>query len=115
MYHFEDNLVSIGFVVHLNYANPHLSPFDEFQRFKLHPGIRPFLEGGKRISYGARAMTEGGLQSIPKLTFPGRGPHRLHGGLHERPAHQGQPQCDEDRHARGRGGLCTPEGRRHGR
>jgi electron-transferring-flavoprotein dehydrogenase len=71
MYHLEENLVSIGFVVHLNYANPHLSPFDEFQRFKQHPGIRPFLEGGKRISYGARAITEGGLQSIPKLTFPG--------------------------------------------
>jgi electron-transferring-flavoprotein dehydrogenase len=71
MYHLEDNQVAIGFVVHLNYWNPHLSPFDEFQRFKQHPAIRPFLEGGKRVAYGARAINEGGLQSIPKLTFPG--------------------------------------------
>jgi electron-transferring-flavoprotein dehydrogenase len=71
MYHLEDNQVSIGFVVHLNYWNPHLSPFDEFQRFKLHSAIQPYLVGGKRVSYGARAITEGGLQSIPKLTFPG--------------------------------------------
>lgn len=71
MYHWGDNYVSIGFVVHLNYTNPYLSPFDEFQRFKTHPAIRPFLEGGKRISYGARAITEGGFQSVPKLTFPG--------------------------------------------
>src|SRR5690606_28422584 len=71
MYHLEDNQVAVGFVVHLNYQNPYLSPFDEFQRFKTHPDIRPFFEGGKRISYGARAINEGGLQSIPKLTFPG--------------------------------------------
>ncbi|HAJ47242.1 MAG TPA: electron transfer flavoprotein-ubiquinone oxidoreductase [Alphaproteobacteria bacterium] len=71
MYHFGDNLVSVGFVVHLNYANPYISPFDEFQRHKTHPVLRPFLEGGKRIAYGARAITEGGLQSVPKLTFPG--------------------------------------------
>ena len=71
MYHFGDNLVSVGFVVHLNYSNPFLSPFDEFQRFKTHPSIRPFLEGGKRLSYGARAITEGGFQSVPKLTFSG--------------------------------------------
>jgi electron-transferring-flavoprotein dehydrogenase len=71
MYHLEDNQVAIGFVVNLNYSNPHLSPFDKFQRFKHHPSIRPFLEGGKRLSYGARAINEGGLQSIPKLTFPG--------------------------------------------
>jgi electron-transferring-flavoprotein dehydrogenase len=71
MYHFGENLVSIGFVVHLNYKNPYLSPFDEFQRFKTHPAIRPYLEGGKRISYGARAITEGGFQSVPKLVFPG--------------------------------------------
>ena len=71
MYHWGDGFVSIGFVVHLNYANPYISPFDEFQRFKTHPVIRPFLEGGKRISYGARAITEGGFQSVPKLTFPG--------------------------------------------
>jgi electron-transferring-flavoprotein dehydrogenase len=71
IYHYGDNLASVGFVVHLNYANPHLSPYDEFQRFKQHPAIRPMLEGGKRIAYGARAISEGGLQSIPRLTFPG--------------------------------------------
>ncbi len=71
MYHLDDNLVVIGFVVHLNYSNPYLSPFDEFQRIKHHKSISPFLEGGKRISYGARAITEGGWQSIPKLAFPG--------------------------------------------
>jgi electron-transferring-flavoprotein dehydrogenase len=71
MYHFGDNYVSIGYVVHLNYKNPFLSPFDEFQRFKHHPTVKPHLEGGKRIAYGARAITEGGLQSVPKLTFPG--------------------------------------------
>jgi electron-transferring-flavoprotein dehydrogenase len=71
MYHFGDNYVSIGFVVHLNYANPYLSPFDEFQRFKTHPSVRKYLEGGRRVSYGARAIVEGGFQSVPKLTFPG--------------------------------------------
>jgi electron-transferring-flavoprotein dehydrogenase len=71
MYHFGDNYVSIGYVTHLNYKNPWLSPFDEFQRFKHHPSVRQHLEGGRRISYGARAITEGGYQSIPKLTFPG--------------------------------------------
>jgi electron-transferring-flavoprotein dehydrogenase len=71
MYHLEDNLVSIGFVVHLNYDNPHLFPYMEFQRFKHHPLITPVLEGGRRIAYGARAITEGGLQSLPKLAFPG--------------------------------------------
>ncbi len=71
LYHLEDGLVSVGFVVHLNYENPTLSPFDEFQRFKTHPMIAPTLEGGKRIAYGARAITEGGYQSVPKLAFPG--------------------------------------------
>jgi len=71
MYHWGETFVSIGFVVHLNYSNPYISPFDEFQRFKTHPAIRPYLEGGKRIAYGARAITEGGFQSVPKLTFPG--------------------------------------------
>ena len=71
LYHFEDGLVSVGFVIHLNYQNPTLSPFDEFQRFKTHPMIAPTFEGGKRIAYGARALTEGGWQSVPKLTFPG--------------------------------------------
>jgi electron-transferring-flavoprotein dehydrogenase len=71
MYHFGDNYIAIGYVVHLNYKNPFLSPFDEFQRFKHHPSVKPHLEGGKRIAYGARAITEGGYQSVPKLTFPG--------------------------------------------
>jgi electron-transferring-flavoprotein dehydrogenase len=71
VYHFGDRYVAIGFVVHLNYANPWLSPFEEFQRFKQHPAIRPTLEGGARVSYGARAITEGGWQSVPKLAFPG--------------------------------------------
>ncbi len=71
LYHFGDNLVSYGFVVGLDYPNTWLSPFDEMQRLKTHPAIRPHLEGGKRVSYGARALSEGGLQSVPRLTFPG--------------------------------------------
>ncbi len=71
LYHLEDNQVAVGFVVHLNYKNPWLSPFEEFQRFKTHPSIRDVFDGGKRIAYGARAITEGGWQSVPKLTFPG--------------------------------------------
>jgi electron-transferring-flavoprotein dehydrogenase len=70
-YHFGENLVSYGFVVGLDYSNPYLSPFDEMQRFKTHPDVRGHFEGGRRISYGARALNEGGLQSIPKLIFPG--------------------------------------------
>ncbi len=71
VYHLENNQVFVGFVVHLNYKNPYLFPYMEFQRFKHHPEIAELLEGGKRIAYGARALTEGGFQSIPKLTFPG--------------------------------------------
>ena len=71
LYHMESNLVAIGFVVGLGYANPYLSPYEEFQRYKTHPAIRPTLEGGKRIAYGARAISAGGLQSLPKLVFPG--------------------------------------------
>ncbi|KPL55765.1 electron transfer flavoprotein-ubiquinone oxidoreductase [Prosthecomicrobium hirschii] len=71
LYHLEDNQIVVGFVVHLNYKNPWLSPFEEFQRFKTHPAIRDIFEGAKRVSYGARAITEGGWQSVPKLTFPG--------------------------------------------
>ncbi|MEQ8399054.1 electron transfer flavoprotein-ubiquinone oxidoreductase [Thalassobaculum sp.] len=71
LYHLEDNQVSIGFVVGLDYKNPFLSPFEEFQRFKQHPSVRPLLEGGRRISYGARALNEGGFQAIPTLVFPG--------------------------------------------
>ena len=71
LYHLEDNQVAVGFVVHLNYKNPYLAPFEEFQRFKTHPTIAGTFDGAKRISYGARAITEGGYQSVPKLTFPG--------------------------------------------
>jgi electron-transferring-flavoprotein dehydrogenase len=71
LYHWENDLVSIGFVVALDYENPYLSPFEEFQRFKRHPHIAATLKGGKRLSYGARAISEGGIQSIPRLTFPG--------------------------------------------
>jgi len=71
LYHLENNQVAIGFVVGLGYRNPHLSPYEEFQRYKTHPSIRTFLEGGKRVCYGARAIAAGGLQSLPKLVFPG--------------------------------------------
>src|SRR6266481_3853520 len=71
LYHMEDRLASVGFVVGLSYANPYLDPYWEFQRYKTHPRIREFLEGGKRIAYGARAITAGGLTSLPKLSFPG--------------------------------------------
>ncbi len=71
LYHMENRLVAVGYVVGLGYANPYLSPFEEFQRFKTHPGIRKFFEGGKRVCYGARAISAGGLQSLPKLVFPG--------------------------------------------
>ncbi|TVR97725.1 MAG: electron transfer flavoprotein-ubiquinone oxidoreductase [Rhodospirillales bacterium] len=71
IYHMENNQVAVGFVVGLDYQNPHLSPYDEMQRFKTHPAIRPLFEGGRRIAYGARALAEGGFQSIPKLVFPG--------------------------------------------
>jgi electron-transferring-flavoprotein dehydrogenase len=81
LYHLEDNQVAVGFVVHLNYRNPHLSPFEEFQRFKGHPAIRDTFEGGKRLSYGARAITEGGWQ----------GADRLFGRLRQRAADQGEP------------------------
>ncbi|NYT23036.1 electron transfer flavoprotein-ubiquinone oxidoreductase [Alcaligenaceae bacterium] len=71
LYHMNDNIVVVGLVVGLDYANPWLSPFEEFQRYKTHPSIRPIFEGGKRIAYGARSLTAGGLLSIPKLCFPG--------------------------------------------
>ncbi|MCB1502528.1 MAG: electron transfer flavoprotein-ubiquinone oxidoreductase [Bauldia sp.] len=71
LYHYGEGLVAVGFVVHLNYRNPHLSPFGEFQRFKTHPAIAPLFEGAERLSYGARAITEGGWQAVPKLVFPG--------------------------------------------
>jgi electron-transferring-flavoprotein dehydrogenase len=71
IYHMENTQVAVGYVVGLDYQNPHLSPFHEMQRFKTHPAIRPLFEGGKRVAYGARALSEGGFQSIPKLIFPG--------------------------------------------
>jgi len=71
VYHIENNQVYVGYVVALGYKNPYLSPFEEFQRFKTHPSIAPLLEGGKRISYGSRAITQGGYQSVPRLSFPG--------------------------------------------
>jgi electron-transferring-flavoprotein dehydrogenase len=71
LYHMEDNLVAVGFVVGLGYTNPYLNPYEEFQRYKTHPAIRGFFEGGKRLAYGARAISAGGLQSLPKLVFPG--------------------------------------------
>jgi electron-transferring-flavoprotein dehydrogenase len=71
LYHYGERLVAVGFVLHLNYANPYLSPFDEFQRFKTHPVVRDTFAGGKRIGYGARAISEGGFQSVPKVAFPG--------------------------------------------
>jgi len=71
LYHIEGNQVSLGLIVDLAYKNPHISPFDEFQKFKQHPVIKKYIEGGKRLSYGARAMIKGGLNSLPKMTFPG--------------------------------------------
>src|SRR5690606_3088837 len=71
LYHFENNQVAVGYVVGLNYTNPYLSPFDEFQRYKTHPLIRRFFEGGKRISYGARALTAGAPNAVPRRAFPG--------------------------------------------
>lgn len=71
LYHLNGNQVAVGYVIGLDYQNPHLSPFEEFQRFKTHPKVRDVFEGGRRVSYGARALNEGGFQSIPKLTFPG--------------------------------------------
>src|SRR5262249_38843418 len=71
LYHLENNQVAMGFVVGLDYENPYLSPFEEFQRFKTHPDIKKYFVDGQRICYGSRALNEGGFQSIPKLTFPG--------------------------------------------
>jgi electron-transferring-flavoprotein dehydrogenase len=84
LYHLEGNKVTLGFVVGLDYANPWLSPFEELQRWKTHPAIRAHIEGGKRIGYGARAITAGGLLSLPKTGVPGRRAGRLRRGLPER-------------------------------
>ena len=71
LYHFEDRLVTLGLIADLSYTNPHLSPFDELQRYKTHPSIKQFLKGGKRIGYGARTITKGGINSLPKMSMPG--------------------------------------------
>ena len=81
LYHLENHQVAVGFVVGLDYRNPYLNPFEEFQRFKTHPAIRTTFEGGRRIAYGARALSEGGFQSLPKLDLP-----RRHAGRATRPA-----------------------------
>ena len=101
VYHWGENYCSIGFVVHLNYQNPWLDPFGEFQRAKTHPAIRRFLEGGKRVGYGARAITEGGWQSVPKLSFPG--------GALIGCAAKYQGSHNADRHAGGGSGFCGPQ------
>ncbi len=100
IYHLDNNQVYVGFVVHLNYANPYLFPYMEFQRFKHHPMVAELLKGGKRVAYGARAITEGGYQSMPKAAFPGGALLGCSVGSGQRAAHQGQPQ----RHAVGQGG-----------
>ena len=108
MYHLEDNLVSIGFVVHLNYQNPHLFPYMEFQRFKHHPLIAQVLEGGRRVAYGARAITEGGFQSVPKLYFPGGVLIGCSAGFVNVPRIKGIAQRHEDRHDGGRSRRSQP-------
>ena len=102
LYHFDDNLVSVGFVVHLNYRNPYLSPFEEFQRFKTHPLVRGTFEGGKRLAYGARAITEGGYQSVPKLSFPGGALIGCAAGFVNVPRIKGSHNAMLSRHAGGR-------------
>ena len=104
VYHFGSNLVAYGFVVGLDYRNPWLSPFEEMQRFKTHPAVRRHFTGGRRISYGARALNEGGLQSIPGLVFPGGALIGDAARLHQRAEDQGHPHLDEVRHAGRRSG-----------
>ena len=115
LYHLDGNKVTLGFVIGLDYQNPWLSPFEEMQRWKTHPAIRAHIEGGKRIGYGARAITAGGLLSLPKTGVPRRRAGRLRRRLPERRAHQGQPRGDQDRHAGGRGRVRrrSPAGRQH--
>ena len=105
LYHQENNQVALGFVVALDYSNPYLSPFEEMQRWKTHPAIRAEIEGGRRVSYGARAINEGGYQAIPKLVFPGRRADRLLGGFRERAADQGHAHRDEVGDAGRRSGV----------
>ena len=115
IYHLDNNQVYVGFVVHLNYANPYLYPYMEFQRFKHHPMVAELLEGGKRVAYGARAISEGGWQSIPEDGVPRRRAAGLLGRAGQRAADQGQPQRDAVGHRGGRGGGCGDPGRAVGR
>ena len=108
LYHLENNQVAVGFVVGLDYQNPYLNPFEEFQRFKTHPPIRPTFEGGRRIAYGARALSEGGFQSLPEAHLPGRHAGRRHRGLPQRAQDQGHAHGDEVRHDGSRGGVRAP-------
>ena len=105
LYHQENNQAALGFVVALDYSNPYVSPFEEFQRWKTHPAIRAEIEGGRRVSYGARAINEGGWQAIPELAFRGGSLDRLLRGFRERAAHQGHAHGDEVRNAGGRSGV----------
>ena len=113
LYHLENNQVAVGFVIGLDYENPWISPFDEFQRFKTHPAIRGFFEDGRRIAYGARAITEGGFQSLPKLTFPGGMLVGDTAGFLNVRQDQGHPHRDEIGHDRGRGGVRRAGAGRH--
>jgi electron-transferring-flavoprotein dehydrogenase len=118
IYHLDNNQVYVGFVVHLNYENPYLYPYMEFQRFKHHPMVAELLKGGKRIAYGARAIAEGGLAVDAQGGRAGRGDPRLRRGPRQRAAHQGQPQRDALGHRRRprprRGDPGGPFGRRAG-
>ena len=105
LYHLENNQVVVGYVIGLSYENPYLSPYEEFQRYKTHPEIRTFFEGAKRISYGARAITAGGLQVAAEAGVPGRRADRLRRRLPQHEPHQGQPRRDQDRHAGRRSGV----------
>ena len=106
LYHLENNQVAVGYVVGLAYENPYLSPYEEFQRYKTHPEIRKFFEGGKRLSYGARATGGRRAAILAQADFPGWRAGRLRCGLPECLAHQGQPCGDEIRHAGCRSSVC---------
>ncbi len=110
LYHFDDHLLSVGFVTHLNYENPTLSPFEEFQRFKTHPMIAETFEGAKRIGHGAQAIMEGGWRSVPKLVFPGGCLVGCSAGFVNVPRIKGLAQRDPVRHAGGRRHRGRPEG-----
>jgi electron-transferring-flavoprotein dehydrogenase len=114
LYHMEDNQVAVGLIADLNYANPYLSPFEEFQRFKTQVEIRKTLEGGKRLCYGARAITKGGLNSLPKQTFPGGLLIGCDAGTLNFAKIKGYSHGHEVRHAGGRDGPCGAKGRRRG-